>query len=99
MNTTTNQTTFSKLRDGSWGLRGQSLVSGEKVLVSKRDGSRVCKIVGKVLWTGPDGITLATIDTESESSIKRAPKAPAAIPVDTTYSEDAGFETSIETLF
>lgn len=54
-------TTYTKLRDGSWGLRAQgSLTAGQAVSVRKKDGSAKTETVGRILWTG-DGITLATI--------------------------------------
>lgn len=53
--------TFSKLKDGSWGLRGPGLKAGATVTVEKKGGQTVRKTVGKILWTG-DGVSLATID-------------------------------------
>lgn len=58
--TTTTPTTYTKLRNGSWGLRGHDLAAGAQVVVSKRDGSTKTEVVGRILWTG-QGITLATI--------------------------------------
>lgn len=55
------RTTYSKLRDGSWGLRGVGLTAGETVTVTRRDGQTKTETVGRVLWTGPDGTTLATV--------------------------------------
>jgi hypothetical protein len=65
---------FTKLKSGEWGLRGEGLVSGARVRVEKRDGSVTSAIVGRVLWS--DGtVALATID-------KPAPKpAPEPAPV------------------
>jgi hypothetical protein len=54
-------TTFTKLRDGSWGLRIEgSAQNGQSVTVTKKSGEQEVKQVGKVLWTG-NGISLATI--------------------------------------
>lgn len=49
-------TTYTKLRDGSWGLRGSAtdLQPGMPVRVEKRDGSIREEIIGAVLWTGED---------------------------------------------
>ena len=54
-------TTYTKLRDGSWGLRGKNLTSGQTVTVTTKAGKSKTECVGKVLWTGPDGLSLATI--------------------------------------
>ena len=54
--------TYSKLRDGSWGLRGAGLVAGASVVVTKKSGETKAVLVGRVLWTSPDGATsLATV--------------------------------------
>lgn len=44
--------TYSKLRDGTWGLRGPvgELVAGATVTVSRRDGTTRTETVGRVLW-------------------------------------------------
>lgn len=69
-------TTFTKLKDGTWGLRGPGLVEGQQVWVEKRDCARpVPKTVGKVLWTG-NGISIATIGVTP----KKTPKAPEPTP-------------------
>lgn len=52
--------TWTKLRDGSWGVRGKGLATGEETIVEKRDGSRQAVIVGRILWTGDDGTQIAT---------------------------------------
>jgi len=52
--------TFTKLRDGSWGLRGRDLVEGQTVTVTKRSGERQTATVGRVVWRGRDGTCLAT---------------------------------------
>lgn len=59
--TTTRTISYTKLRDGSWGLRGHGLADGVTVVVVKRDGTRKTETVGRVLWRGTDGLALATI--------------------------------------
>lgn len=54
-------TTFNRLHSGEWGLKGDKLTPGSNVTVTKRDGSTTTAMVGRVVWTGPDGVTLATI--------------------------------------
>lgn len=60
-------TTYTKLRDGSWGLRGDGLAAGAKVTVTKKSGESKVETVGKVLWTG-NGVSLATIATETRAA-------------------------------
>jgi len=58
--------TFAKLRTGAWGVKGPNLREGERVTIHKKDGSTQTKTVGRILWTGPDGATLATLAADSE---------------------------------
>ena len=46
--------TYSKLRDGSWGMRGpkELLIEGQKVSVTKKSGEKKEETVGKILWEG-----------------------------------------------
>jgi hypothetical protein len=60
-------TTYAKLKRGDWGLRGQGLTSGARVSVTRKDGQVKTEIVGRILWTGEDGLQLATITRETES--------------------------------
>lgn len=59
--TTTDRVTFKKLRTGRWGLQGRNLVPGATVTVTKRDNSTTDVVVGKILWQGDNGNTLAYI--------------------------------------
>lgn len=52
--------TYTKLRDGGWGLRGANLSAGSTVQVTTKAGKVKSETVGRVLWTG-NGICLATI--------------------------------------
>lgn len=54
-------TTFVKLKNGDWGLKGPGLQQGESVTVVRRDGTPVRITVGKVIWAGGDGTSIATI--------------------------------------
>lgn len=58
--TQSTQVTCTKLRDGSWGLRGANLTPGATVTVAKKSGETKTETVGRVLWTG-NGVSLATI--------------------------------------
>ena len=52
--------TYTKLKDGSWGLRvvrhssEEAPGQGEVVAVSKKDGSKKDEAIGRVLWSGTD---------------------------------------------
>jgi hypothetical protein len=46
-------------RDRKWGLRGKNLREGDRVIVRKRDGTESVETVGRVVWQGNDGMTLA----------------------------------------
>lgn len=57
----TGTATFTKLRSGDWGLRGKGLVEGQMVTVYRRDGSKALVQVGRVIWKGGDGTSVAEI--------------------------------------
>lgn len=82
-------TTFTKLRDGSWGLRGPGLVEGETVWVEKRGAARAIPVVvGKVLWTG-DGLCVArkgSAPSKAKPACKPAPE-PTPVTIDWTQAE------------
>ncbi|GAA2183342.1 hypothetical protein GCM10009785_26570 [Brooklawnia cerclae] len=67
MTTTTATITWTKLRSGSWGIKGHGLVSGETVTVTKRSGETKSATVGKVLWTSDDGVSIATVASSTAS--------------------------------
>ena len=51
MSITATATTFTKLRNGSWGVKGTGLAAGRIVGVAKRDGSISNVTIDKVIWT------------------------------------------------
>ena len=53
-------TTYTKLQNGDWGLRGAGIVSGQIVTVTKKSGESKSETVGRILWQGDD-VVLATI--------------------------------------
>jgi hypothetical protein len=68
--------TYTKLRDGSWGIKGQGVQEGQTVLVTKRSGENVHERVGKILWQGSDGTVIATLASgASVSTARRTAKA------------------------
>lgn len=54
--------TYTKLKDGSWGIRaeGVTIKDGQTVTVEKRSGEKKTETIGKVFWSG-DGVMLATV--------------------------------------
>jgi len=52
-------TVFAKLTDGSWGLRGHELRTGQSVEVHRRDGTRETCVVGDVVQRRSNGEVLA----------------------------------------
>lgn len=75
--------TFTKLRDGTWGVRVDSHVplAGETVTVIRKDGSEGRVKIAEVFWTGanrfgPGTVSLCVIEAEE----KPAAAAPVAVP-------------------
>jgi len=68
--------TFSKLQDGTWGIRTSSVVApGAVVIVSRKDGTQSNQTVRAVIWT--DGTAcLCSV----EPTAKPVPAAPKAAP-------------------
>jgi hypothetical protein len=61
------QATYTKLRDGSWGIRATTPVTaGQVITVTKKDGTQKQEKVGAVVWKG-DGVVLASLSRESSS--------------------------------
>lgn len=58
-----DQVRFTKLRQGDWALRGYGLQPHYIYTVTRRDGSTVEAVSGRVLWEDPEGsgLTLALI--------------------------------------
>lgn len=78
--------TFSRLQDQSWGIRGQNLVEGDWVTVTKKSGQSSKVQVGEIVWTGPDGTTVARIGGQRRYASEEEP--------DITYDidEPLGFD-------
>jgi hypothetical protein len=80
--TTTVQTaSFAKLANGSWGIQGVGLVSGQPVVVVKRDGTRQDAVVGTVV-DRKYGKIFATIARPERTVV-----ADVAIPVSDKVTE------------
>ena len=61
MSNITATATFTKLRNGSWGVKGHGLMAGQVAFVAKRDGARKQVRIDKIIWTGEDGTQIASI--------------------------------------
>ena len=62
------KTTYSKLRDGSWGVRGIDLKEGQSVTVTKRSGETKTETVGKIVWRDASDLCVATIAGKERKS-------------------------------
>jgi hypothetical protein len=78
--TTATKITWTKLKDETWGLRGADLKEGATVTVVKKSGETQTVTVGKVLWTGPDGVCLARVAPGAASSAKKTYRKRPFIP-------------------
>jgi hypothetical protein len=58
---------FSKLKNGQWGLRGTGIKIGVPSIVTKRDGSVSTAVASAILWTGEDGTQLASIASANKN--------------------------------
>lgn len=82
--TTSNTATFTKLRDGDWGLRivgPHAVEPGQTVTVTKKSGETSTERVGEVIWSDGKGVTLAKIAarvTTPAAPRYAAPSRPAA---------------------
>lgn len=66
-----SQAIFTRLKDGSWGVRVNTEVrpeSGDRILISKRDRSVVNAVIAEVQWfgTAKDGRTAALVSIVKE---------------------------------
>ena len=75
MSITATATTFTKLRNGSWGVKGTGLAAGRIVGVAKRDGSHSNVTIDKVIWT--DGkVQIASIKSDRAATAARYSRPP-----------------------
>lgn len=71
------QATYSKLKDGTWGVRVEfsgkgSISAGDRVVVKKKSGEKKEEVIDRVLWKG-NGIFLCSIkDAKPASGESRA---------------------------
>ena len=53
--------TFTKLRNGAWGVRGYGLRGGSVAYVTKRSGEIQAVTVDRVMWSDHTGLAIASI--------------------------------------
>lgn len=73
------ETTYRKLRDGTWGICGPDLKEGHKVVVRKKGGDTKEEYVGRVLWRGEDGVCIATVKTAAPFPRRKDKNAGGAV--------------------
>jgi hypothetical protein len=73
-------TTYTKLKDGTWGVRGKGLTTGQIVPVTKKSGESKDETVGHILWTGPDSTQIASI--QQQTTRHYSPKRYGRGPID-----------------
>jgi hypothetical protein len=61
-------TTYTKLKDGTWGIRGEGLIAGKSVTVVKKSGEQRVETVTHIIWTGVDGTQVASIQPSTPKS-------------------------------
>ena len=54
-------TTFTKLRNGSWGVKGHGLRAGGVARVTKRSGEVQTVTVDRIVWHDATGLAIASI--------------------------------------
>jgi hypothetical protein len=72
MTTNATKASYTKLQDGSWGIRvPESLraTAGDVVTVTKASGETKTETVSRVLWTG-QGISLCSIQQSAASAAR-----------------------------
>ena len=72
MSITATATTFTKLRNGSWGVKGYDLRGGSVVYVTKRSGEIQAVTVDRVMWSDHTGLAIASIVSDRPASARRS---------------------------
>lgn len=84
----TKKITYTKLRDGNWGVRGPAdqVLEGMRVVVTKKSGATKNETVGRIVWSGADRRTGLNI-----SIAEVAKSAPRARRNNSYFSEYCGY--------
>lgn len=59
--------TFTKLRDGTWGVRGYELENGAAYDVTQKNGETREVTIARVIWADDTGLALATVVKEERA--------------------------------
>lgn len=71
--TTTTTATYTKLRDGSWGVRAPAGVTvGQTITVVKKSGESKTETIAHVVWEG-NGVALCKIEPTARSTSTSRP--------------------------
>lgn len=85
---TTQTATYSKLRDGSWGIRViGSAIPGDRIYVTKKSGEGRYETVAAVLWCG-DGVNVCAIERDGPEPDTRGSRDPHTPCPKCGYSPD-----------
>ena len=69
--TSTATATFTKLRSGAWGIRATTKVAeGDRVEISKKDGTTKMETVAKIVWTDGSSVWLCAIGAPATTAAK-----------------------------
>lgn len=85
--TATTTASFAKLADGSWGIRGIGLVSGETVTVIKRSGETSEVVVGEVTPANPYSTDRRIRSAYDLATIARTPQVVVTAEVTVTSNK------------
>ena len=64
--------TYAKLNTGAWGIRATTKVAeGDRVTVTKKDGSTKSETIDRVLWTDGSSVWLCAISAAKSSPARK----------------------------
>ncbi len=70
--------TYTKLKNGSWGVRSTTPVApGDNVLVTKRDQTTKLEIIDHVVWTG-EGVWIAAFRSSTKTPAQDRARTPGS---------------------
>ena len=87
-----NTVTWTRLRDGSWGLRSEAvLVPGDIVWVASKDGRKSKVTVGQQVWGNHECILYRKGEAAPKAAKKAAPVVDAEIAGEQAANDGAEF--------
>ena len=84
--------TYTKLKSGAWGVRVTgSVAKGDRVTVTKKDGSTKIEIVEAVVWSG-NGVSVCAIGAMASSGYSyRASNGLGSLTISTNLNRGAAW--------